>query len=147
MFGPGMWRFGGRMDPLHEMQRLQGEMNRVFSGLGQPLNPEVPPVNAWVGESDVVVTAELPGVDPGKVDVSVVGDTLTISGVLEAEALKAGESYHRQERSHGRFTRSLQLPFHVEAGNVEAKYERGILRVTLPRAEADKPRRVSVKSE
>jgi HSP20 family protein len=147
MFGPGMWRFGGRMDPLHEMQRLQGEMNRVFSGLGQPLNPEVPPVNAWVGESDVVVTAELPGVDPSKVDVSVVGDTLTISGVLEAEALKAGESYHRQERSHGRFTRSLQLPFHVEAGKVEAKYERGILRVTLPRAEADKPRKVSVKSE
>jgi HSP20 family protein len=147
MFGPGMWRFGGRMDPLHEMQRLQGEMNRVFSGLGQPLNPEVPPVNAWVGESDVVVTAELPGVDPSKVDVSVVGDTLTISGVLEAEALKAGESYHRQERSHGRFTRSLQLPFHVEAGNVEAKYERGILRVKLPRAEADKPRKVSVKSE
>lgn len=63
MFGPGMWRFGGRMDPLHEMQRLRGEMNRVFSGLGQPLNPEVPPVNAWVGESDVVVTAELPGAD------------------------------------------------------------------------------------
>ena len=147
MFGPGMWRFGGRMDPLHEMQRLQGEMNRVFSGLGQPLNPEVPPVNAWVGESDVVVTAELPGVDPSKVDVSVVGDTLTISGARQAEALKEGESYHRQERSHGRFTRSLQLPFHVEADKVEAKYERGILRVTLPRAEADKPRKVSVKSE
>jgi HSP20 family protein len=147
MFGPGMWRFGGRMDPLREMQRLQGEMNRVFSGLGQPLNPEVPPVNAWVGESDVVVTAELPGVDPGKVDVSVVGDTLTISGAREADALKGGESYHRQERSHGRFTRSLQLPFHVEAGKVEARYERGILRVMLPRAEADKPRKVSVKSE
>lgn len=147
MFGPGMWRFGGRMDPLHEMQRLQGEMSRVFSGLGQPLNPEVPPVNAWVGESDVVVTAELPGVDPGKVDVSVVGDTLTISGTREAEPLKEGESYHRQERSHGRFTRSLQLPFHVEAGKVDAKYERGILRVTLPRAEADKPRKISVMCE
>jgi HSP20 family protein len=147
MFGPGMWRFGGRMDPLHEIQRLQGEMNRVFSGLGQPLNPEVPPVNAWVGESDVVVTAELPGVDPTRVDVSVVGDTLTISGARDAEVLKDGESYHRQERSHGRFTRSLQLPFHVEAGKVEAKYERGILRVTLPRAEADKPRKVSVSCE
>jgi HSP20 family protein len=147
MFGPGIWRFGGRMDPLREMQRLQGEMSRVFSGLGQPLNPEVPPVNAWVGESDVVVTAELPGVDPGKVDVSVVGDTLTISGIREAEPLKEGENYHRQERSHGRFTRSLQLPFHVEAGKVDAKYERGILRITLPRAEADKPRKISVMSE
>jgi HSP20 family protein len=147
MFGTGMWRFGGRMDPLHEMQRLQGEMSRVFSGLGQPMNPEVPPVNAWVGESDVVVTAELPGVDPGKVDVSVVGDTLTISGAREAAPLKEGESYHRQERSYGRFTRSLQLPFHVEAGKVDAKYERGILRITLPRAEADKPRKISVMCE
>ena len=147
MFGPGIWRFGGRMDPLREMQRLQGEMSRVFSGLGQPLNPEVPPVNAWVGESDVIVTAELPGVDPGKVDVSVVGDTLTISGVREAEPLNEGENYHRQERSHGRFTRSLQLPFHVEAGKVDAKYEKGILRITMPRAEADKPRKISVMSE
>jgi HSP20 family protein len=147
MFGPVMWRFGGRMDPLHEMQRLQGEMNRVFSGVGQNLNPEVPPVNAWVGESDVVVTVELPGVDPTQVDVSVVGDTLTISGARAAENLKEGESYHRQERNHGRFNRSLQLPFHVEAGKVEAKYERGILRITLPRAEADKPRKVSVTSE
>jgi len=135
------------MDPLQEMQRLQREMNRVFSGLEQPLNPEVPPLNAWVGESDVVVSAELPGVDPGKVDVSVVGDTLTISGAREAAALKEGDSYHRQERSHGRFTRSLQLPFHVEAGKVEAKYDKGILRVTLPRAEADKPKKVAVKCE
>jgi HSP20 family protein len=135
------------MDPLHEMQRLQGEMNRLFSGLGQNLNPENPPVNAWVGEADVVVTAELPGVDPSKVEVSVVGDTLTISGSREAEALKEGESYHRQERTHGRFTRSLQLPFPVEAGKVEAKYEKGILRISLPRAEADKPRKVAVACE
>jgi len=135
------------MDPMHEMQRLQGEMNRVFSGLGQHLSPEIPPVNAWVGESDVVVTAELPGVDPSKVDVSVVGDTLTISGAREAEVLKGGESYHRQERNHGRFTRSLQLPFHVEAGKVEAKYDRGILRIALPRAEADKPKKVAVTCE
>ena len=147
MFGPAIWRFGGRMDPLQEMQRLQREMNRVFSGLEQPLNPEVPPLNAWVGESDVVVSAELPGVDPGKVDVSVVGDTRAISGAREAAALKEGDSYHRQERSHGRFTRSLQLPFHVEAGKVEAKYDKGILRVTLPRAEADKPKKVAVKCE
>jgi len=135
------------MDPLHEMQRLQGEMNRVFSGLGQHFSPELPPVNAWVGESDVVVTAELPGVDPSKVDVSVVGDTLTISGARDAEILKEGESYHRQERNHGRFTRSLQLPFHVEAGRVEAKYDKGILRITLPRAEADKPKKVAVTCE
>ncbi len=147
MFGPGVWRFGGMMDSVREMQRMQGEMNRVFSGIGQSLSQEVPPVNAWVGEADVIVAAELPGVDPGKVDISVVGDTLTISGSREAEALKEGESYHRQERDHGRFSRSFQLPFHVEAGKVEAKYDRGILQMTLPRAEADKPRKIAVKCE
>lgn len=147
MFGPGTWRYGGIMEPLREMQRLQGEMNRLFSGLDTPLTREFPPLNAWVGESDVVVTAELPGIDPGKVDVSVVGDTLTVSGTREAEPLKEKESYHRQERNHGRFTRTLQLPFHVETEKVEAKYERGILQITLPRAEADKPRKISVRCE
>lgn len=144
MFGTGLWRLGGITDPLREMQRLQREMNRVFSGLEQPLSQEVPLVNAWVGEGDVVVTAELPGVDPAKVDISVVGNTLTISGTRDADPLKEGESYHRQERHYGRFSRSLQLPFHVEAGKVEARYERGVLRITLPRAEADKPRKIAV---
>jgi HSP20 family protein len=129
------------------MQRLQGEMNRIFSVLDTPLTREFPPLNAWVGESDVIVTAELPGIDPGKVDISVVGDTLTLSGSRDAEPLKEKETYHRQERSHGRFTRTLQLPFPVETGKVEAKYERGILQISLPRAEADKPRKISVRCE
>jgi HSP20 family protein len=147
MFGQGLWRFGGMTDPLREMERLQREMNRVFSGMGETLGQEVPPVDAWIGESDVIVAAELPGVDPAKVDISVVGDTLTISGSGEAETLKEGESYHRQERNHGSFSRTVQLPFHVEGSKVEAKYEKGILKITLPRAEADKPRKISVKAE
>jgi len=138
---------GGIRDPFHEMERLQREVNKVFTGAGQSLGREIPPVNAWVGEGDVIVAAELPGIDPAKVDVSVVGDTLTISGARETEALKEGESYHRQEREHGRFSRTIQLPFHVEAGKVEARYERGVLTITMPRAEADKPRKIAVKSE
>jgi HSP20 family protein len=147
MFGPALWRFGGMTDPLREVQRLQQEMNRVFSGLDQAGSRENPPINAWVGESDVIVTSEIPGIDPAGVELSVVGDTLTISGAREPEGVKEGENYHRQERSFGRFTRSLQLPFHVEAGKVEAKYDKGILKITLPRAEADKPRKITVKSE
>ena len=147
MFGPGLWRISGMRDPFLEMQRLQQEVNKVFSGAGQSLSREVPPVNAWIGEGDVIVAAELPGIDPAKADISVVGDTLTISGSRAAEALKEGETYHRQERDQGRFSRTIQLPFHVEAGKVEAKYERGVLTITLPRAEADKPRKITVKSE
>jgi len=135
------------VDPLREMQRLQREMNRVFSGMGQPLSQEIPPVNAWMSEGDAIVAAELPGVDPGKVDISVVGDTLTISGSRKADPLKEGESYHRQERSSGSFSRTIQLPFHVEADKVEAEYDKGILTIIMPRAEADKPRKIAVKSE
>jgi HSP20 family protein len=134
------------MDPWPEIQRLQQEMNRIFSSASQPYSHEFPAINAWAGEEGMVVTAELPGADPEKLDISVVGDSLTVSGNREAEALKDGESYHRQERSVGRFTRTIQLPFHVDTARVAATYERGILNVVLPRSEAEKPKKISIKS-
>ncbi|MDI6777527.1 MAG: Hsp20/alpha crystallin family protein [Syntrophales bacterium] len=146
MFWPEVWRFGGMTEPLGEIQRLQREMNRLFSGVFQPFSRNFPPVNVWVGEEDAIITAEIPGMDPGKMDISVVGDTLTLSGAREMEVLKEGESYHRQERSHGRFTRTMQLPFKVDADKVEARYDKGALRITLPRAEEDKPQKVAIKS-
>jgi len=147
MFGTGLWRFGGFADPSRDVRRLRQEMDRIFSDFGQPVSREFPAVNAWIGEAEAVVTAELPGIDPNVVEVSVVGDTLTISGSREAELLKEGESYQRQERGWGRFSRSLQLPFHVEADKVEATYEKGIIKITLPRSEAEKPRKISVKNQ
>lgn len=147
MFETGLWRFGGFADPSSDLQRLRREMDRIFSDFGQTNVREMPPVNAWIGESDAVVTAELPGVNPDAIDISVVGDTLTISGSREVEPLKEGESYHRQERGFGKFSRSLQLPFHVDAQKVDAKYERGVVVIILPRSEAEKPRKISVKNQ
>jgi len=147
MFGPGVWSFGRITDPMTDMQRLQREMNRLFSGAAELYAHDFPAVNVWSGENGLVVTAEVPGIDPEKLDISIVGDSLTLSGVREHVVLKEGESYHRQERSQGRFTRTLQLPFHVDAGKVEAKYEKGVLRITLPRAEVDKPKKIKIKSE
>lgn len=146
MFGPGIWPFGKMVDPLTEMIRLRGEMNRLFSGMAIPFSEEFPPINAWVGKDDAIVTVELPGVDYEKTDISIVGDIITLSGVRDRENLKEGESYHRQERNYGRFTRTLQLPFHVDAGKTEAKYEKGILSITLPRSEADKPKKINIKT-
>ncbi len=146
MFWPEVWRFGGVTEPLLEIQRLQREMNRLFSGVFQPFSRDFPLVNVWVGEEDAIVTAEIPGMDPSKMEISVVGDTLTLSGAREREVLKEGESYHRQERSHGRFTRTMQLPFKVDADKVEARYDKGVLRITLQRAEEDKPQKVAIKS-
>jgi HSP20 family protein len=135
------------MDMGTDLQRLQREMNRLFSGFSQSSSHDFPAVNVWVDEHDAVVTAELPGIDPGKIDVSVVGDVLTLSGSCDKEILQEGENYHRQERHTGYFTRTMQMPFRIDAGRIEARYEKGILRITLPRSEEDKPKKIAIKSE
>ena len=132
-----------------DMERLQREMNRLFE-TAQPsrhqVSPGFPAMNIWSNEESLIVTAELPGVEIGEIDVNVIGDTLTLSGSRTPEKLDEGSRYHRQERGYGKFTRSLQLPFVVDAEKVEATLENGVLRILLPRAEADKPRKISVKT-
>jgi HSP20 family protein len=147
MFGPAMRRFGRGTDLLGEMQYLHNEMSRLFSSVAPQTVHEYPPVNVWSGEDNAIVTAEMPGIDPSIIDLSVIGDTLTISGKIEPEEIKGGGLYHRQERNYGYFKRILQLPFHVDADKVDARYEKGILRIRLPRSEDDKPRKVILRSE
>jgi len=146
MFEPRLWRVGRMMDMGSGMQNLQREINRLFTGFTPPFVHEFPAVNVWLGKDDVIVTAELPGMEPESIDISVAADTLTLSGSCEKEVLKEGENYHRQERNYSNFTRTLQLPFQVDAGKVNAKYDKGILRITLPRSEETKPKKISIKS-
>ncbi|MBI4634317.1 MAG: Hsp20/alpha crystallin family protein [Deltaproteobacteria bacterium] len=147
MFSPEIWRFGRMMAPIPEIQNLRREMNRVFSGISQEVSQDFPAVNVWVGENDAIVNAEIPGVEIEKIDISVIADSLSISGSREPATLGEGESYYRQERDFGRFTRTLRLPFNVEADKVDARYENGVLSITLPRAEADKPKKVAIKTQ
>src|SRR5690606_31893910 len=95
-------------------------------------------------EADVVLTAELPGVNPDDLDVSVVGDTVTLSGRREPDASDDDARYHRRERWHGDFTRTLQLPFRIDVENVDATFKKGVLMLTLPRADEDRPRRIEI---
>lgn len=131
---------------LRDMQRLQDSLNRTLSASAANNAPEFPPINVWTSESGALVRAEIPGIAPEDVDISLMHDTLTIRGSRQAEDLK-GASRHRHERGHGQFTRSLQLPFGVDADKVQAKFSNGVLQITLPRAEAEKPRRITVVSE
>jgi HSP20 family protein len=103
-----------------------------------------PAVNYYTYKDDAVVTAEMPGVDSEDIDVSVEGSTLTIRGKRSENSLGQEESYHRRERWHGAFRRTMELPFGVEGGKVEAAYRNGVLTVSLPRAEAEKPRKISI---
>ncbi len=108
--------------------------------------PTYPAMNVWMNEEGAIITAELPGIAPEDLDISVVGDTLTVSGERKPEELKEGETYHRRERGYGKFSRAFQLPFEVEADKVSATFKNGVLHITLPRAEADKPRKIAVKA-
>ena len=136
-------RFGRLANPWRDLERMQ----RAFSRLATASATEFPAVNAWVAGDTALVTTELPGVDPKKIDISVAGKSLTLRGSREPEELKENESYHRRERWYGQFAKTLELPFDIESARVEAKFSKGILSITLPRAEADKPRKIAVKSE
>lgn len=142
-------RYGRPRFPWRDMERLRREMDRLltatpsWSGLSGA--PCYPAMNVWTNEDGAVVTAELPGFAPEAIDISVVGNTLTVSGERQPEEVGEGGSYHRRERSCGRFNRSFQLPFEVDASKVDASLENGVLNVTLPRAEEDKPKRITVK--
>jgi HSP20 family protein len=137
---PSMWE---------EMERLQRDMNRLFrSSRGNRLQPapSFPAMNIWTSDEGQVITAEIPGVEPDDLDVSVTGEILTLSGSRKQE--KAGEEvrYHRRERGYGRFKRSIQLPYPVQADKIDANFKNGVLFVHLPRAEEDKPKKITVKS-
>jgi HSP20 family protein len=130
------------------MERIQRDMNRILSSSQRGVHsaPGFPAVNIWTGEEGAVLTAEIPGVAPDELDISVVGDTLTLQGERKRPEIGENAQYHRQERGYGRFSRSVQLPFPIEVDQVEAHVDRGVLKMTLPRAEADKPKRISVRN-
>jgi len=137
-------------NPWYEIDRMQREMESLFNTFYRrprfQAAPSFPAMNVWTNQEGAVLTAELPGVNPEDIDISVVGETLTLTGSRQPEELKEGEKYHRRERGYGKFTRTFQLPFPVEADKVEAMFDKGILHISLPRAEADKPRKISVKT-
>ena len=131
-----------------EMDRLQREMDRLFraTSTNRLGTGGYPAMNIWSNEDKAMITTELPGIDLDDIDISVVGDTLTLSGRRVPEELDEDARYHRQERGFGKFTRSIKLPYTVDGDRVEATYKRGVLSISLPRAEADKPRKIQVRS-
>jgi len=138
------------LSPWRDVERLRHEMDRLFQDFPSRyrinMATSYPAMNVWTNENGAVVTAELPGVSPENIEISVVNDTLTLSGKRDAEECGEDVRFHRRERGCGAFTRSFQLPFQVDPGKVEAALEKGVLKISLPRAEADKPRKIAVKA-
>ena len=134
-----------------EIERLRRDMDRLVE-ISMPRLPRArvtrfPAVNVWTNDQEgIIVSAELPGVSPEALDISVTADTLTISGSRSPEDLPEGAQYHRRERYCDEFSRTVQLPYTVDTNQVEASAENGVLTIALPRAEAEKPKQIEVKT-
>jgi HSP20 family protein len=149
MFEPFMpWREFRRIE--REMERMQREMDRLFDSFFPRRRRfetvDFPPLNVWTNSEGALVAVELPGIKAEQLELAVVGDTLTLRGKREANNLPEGARYQRRERFQGEFARSIQLPFTIDADKVEAEYKDGILTITLPRAESEKPKHITVQA-
>ena len=143
-----------RWEPFRGLLSLQERMNRLFEESARGLNRGqeedwtmgawAPPVDIFEQGNDVVLKAELPGVDPKDVDIRIENNVLTLKGERKLEDQIKQESYHRVERSYGSFTRAFTLPSTVDTGNVKANYKDGVLRITLPKREEAKPKQSQV---
>jgi len=142
-------------NPWSELDRMQAEVehlfdrtfgDRSFGRQNDSYAPGFPAVNLWSGDDEVLVTAELPGVAPDEIDISVSDETLTLAGARSADPAPEGAAVTHRERGHGRFSRSFRLPFRIDASAVDARYANGILEVTVRKAAEDRPRKVPVLS-
>jgi len=126
-------------------------MLRLFDAVGNNTFGELrsgvfPPINVTQDSESYYVRAEMPGVSAKDLEISALGRKLSISGKRQLEQENERASYHRKERAEGAFNRTLTLPAEFDAGKVSADYKAGILTITLPKADAAKPRQIVVKS-
>lgn len=141
-------------DLYREMEHFTREMDDIFRGLGfgRLLEPPVyrgtgrhPRINLREDGDHVYLEALLPGVDPGELEMSVLKGTLTLAG--ERRKVEAnGATWHRRERGAGRFLRAIDLPVEIDIDRVQADYRDGLLTVSLPKAEKERPRKVEIKA-
>ena len=133
-----------------ELESLQADVSRFFADAEAPRVKRArcayPPLNVWSSADGLVIDAEIPGIDPDQVEVSVDGDELVLRGKINVEALPEGETLLRRERPTGEFQRTLQLPFRANAPAVKATSRNGVLRISVPRSEEEKPRKIAIES-
>lgn len=137
----------GAEDPFADMRRVQGEMNRLFNDFGTTRRASVyPPVNFWVGQDSIVMTTELPGLAEDDIELTVQDTVISLRGEFADKETGEELAWHRRERPRGRFSRSVELPFRVDADLVDARFENGVLTVEMQRPEEEKPKRIQIKS-
>ena len=144
-----------RWEPFRDLIGLQERMNRLFDESYRGARGDnadewalggswAPAVDIYEQDGNIVMKAELPGVDPKAVDIRLENNTLTLRGERKLDKEVKQDNYHRVERSYGVFSRSFTLPTVVDQGNIKAEYRDGVLQLTLPKREEAKPRQIQI---
>jgi len=141
-----------RWDPVRELASMHERLNRLFDDFGRRTDDEgmergdwMPPVDIYqTDQHEVVLKAEIPGLQKEDIDLRVEQNTLAIAGQRREEKSVQKEHYHRVERTYGSFHRSFSLPSTIDTEKVRAEYQDGILTVTLPLREESKPKQITV---
>ncbi len=139
-----------RWDPFRELSTIQDRMNRLFqesyAGQDQELSTSAfaPPVDVYEDEHNIILKVEVPGIDEKDIDIRLENHTLVVRGERKFEKEEKEENYHRVERRYGTFVRSFSLPNTVDAENVRADYDKGVLKISLAKKAEAKPKQIKV---
>jgi len=141
-----------RWEPFRDSAPVQDRLNRLLRQLSSPEGPEealtttrlAPPVDIYEDEHTITLKMEVPGIDEKDIDVHIEGNTLTVHGERQLEKEEKEENFRRVERQYGSFTRSFTLPGTLDTGQVSADYDKGVLKISLPKKAEAKPKQIKV---
>ena len=142
-----------RWDPFGDIVTLREKMNRMFEDVftgrteeGRDLTASTwaPAVDIFETEKELVLTAEVPGIDEKDIEIKIEDNTLSLKGERKFEKETKEENYHRIERSYGSFFRAFALPNSIDPEKIQATHENGVLKITMPKRDELQPRKVKI---
>jgi len=141
-----------RWDPFRDLITLREKMNRLFEDTFAARGEEkdlmastwTPSVDIYETENEVVLTAEIPGIEDKDIEIKIENSTLSIKGERKLEKETKEENYHRIERAYGSFYRSFTIPHNVNQDKIQAEHENGVLKITMPKKPELKPQKVKI---
>jgi HSP20 family protein len=137
-----------RWDPFREVAAAQNELSRMMNGLfegnGRQAQAWVPTLDAWETTDELVYAFDLPGIPQDKISVEIEDGTLTLTAERERSQEVSEELYHRFERRHGAFSRTVGLPQGVSEDAIRATYKDGVLEIHVPKPEQAKPKKIEI---
>ncbi len=144
-----------RWDPFRDLSMLQDRMNRLFDDAGRPWRTDEPAattswspsVDIFETEGEIVVKAELPGMDRKDIQLNLENNVLSLRGERKFQKETKDDNYHRIERSYGVFSRAFSIPATVDEERIRADYKDGVLKIVLPKKDQAKPKQIKIATE